>query len=61
MQFALTDLGWPAMWRLPTGRGGWAGGSECPTGASSQTHAQRQASDLKDKMDTAGYDTQFDV
>lgn len=48
-----TDLGWPVMSRLLTGRGGWAGGSERPTGASSQIHAQRQASNLKDK-DTAG-------
>ena len=48
-----TDLGWPVMRRLLTGRGGWAGGSERSTGASSQT--QRQASDLKDNMDAAGY------
>lgn len=44
------------MWRLLTGEGGRAGGGECPTGASSQTHAQRQSSNLKDKTaNTAGY------
>lgn len=52
-----TYLGWPEMWPLLTGRGGRARGSECPTGASSQTHAQRQASKLKDMVETAGYAT----
>lgn len=52
-----TYLDWPVMWPLLTGRGGRARGSEFPTGASSQTHAQRQASKLKDTMETAGYTT----
>lgn len=50
-----TDLGWPAMRRPQTGRRGWRGGGERPTGASSQTHALRPALDLKHKTNTAGH------
>lgn len=50
-----TDLGWPAMRRPQTGRGGWRGGGERPAGASSQTHALRPALDLKHKTNTAGH------
>ncbi len=53
-QFGGTNLGWPAMWQLRAGKGGRAGGGECPTGASSQTHAQRQASKLKNRTNTTG-------
>lgn len=46
-QFA--DLGWPVMWWLQISGGGWGGGNEYPTGASSQTHGLRHASNLKEK------------